>query len=137
MIRVSKADLKILGLSRKAKLVTAALFLTGVLAIVPYAAHSQDQSGFPPTTGAFAGVVVSSQNPLQIALLHWYQANLVTQFPAGTGPYGVVFDGANIWVANNGSNKVTKIRPSDGATLGSFATGGTNPLAVAYDGANV
>jgi len=28
---------------------------------------------------------------------------------AGSGPYGIAFDGANIWVANYGSNNVTKL----------------------------
>jgi DNA-binding beta-propeller fold protein YncE len=34
-------------------------------------------------------------------------ANLGT-FPVGTEPYGVAFDGANIWVANSISNTVSK-----------------------------
>ena len=29
-------------------------------------------------------------------------------FPVGTNPLGVAFDGANIWVANQGSNTVSK-----------------------------
>ena len=45
----------------------------------------------------------------------------------GSEPYGIAFDGANIWVANYGSNNVTKLRASDGAVLGTFAVG-TNPL---------
>jgi DNA-binding beta-propeller fold protein YncE len=35
-------------------------------------------------------------------------ANLGT-FAAGTSPFGVAFDGANIWVANAGSNTVSKL----------------------------
>jgi len=34
------------------------------------------------------------------------------------------FDGANVWVVNDNSNKVTKLRASDGAVLGTFAVGG-------------
>src|ERR1700676_3235690 len=48
----------------------------------------------PPTQNWAAG------NPLKIALLKWYQANLTTSFKVGKQPLGVVFDGANIWVAN-------------------------------------
>jgi len=50
------------------------------LAMVPQRAHSQ--------------VVNSTQNPGQIAILHWYAANLTTKFAVGTGPEGVAFDGA-------------------------------------------
>jgi hypothetical protein len=55
------------------------------------------------------------QNPLQIAILHWYNANLTTQFTSGTAPYGIAFDGANIWAANIGSNNVTKVSSATGA----------------------
>jgi hypothetical protein len=35
-------------------------------------------------------------------------------------------DGASIWVTNNRGNSVSKLRASDGKTLGTFAVG-TNP----------
>jgi hypothetical protein len=38
------------------------------------------------------------------ALLQWYRQD----FAVGSGPSGVAFDGANIWVANFGSNTVSK-----------------------------
>jgi DNA-binding beta-propeller fold protein YncE len=28
--------------------------------------------------------------------------------PRGVQPYGIAFDGANVWVANNGSNTMSK-----------------------------
>ena len=62
-------------------------------------------------------------------------ANLGT-FAVGTAPRAVAFDGANIWVANSGSNNVTKLRASDGANLGTFAVGSV-PDGVAFDGANI
>lgn len=46
------------------------------------------------------------------------------------------FDGANIWVANYGSNSVTKLEANDGKVLGTF-TVGTEPANVAFDGANI
>src|SRR5437870_1635465 len=46
------------------------------------------------------------------------------------------FDGTSIWVANAGSDNVTKRRVSDGALLGTF-TVGDNPLEIAFDGTNV
>src|SRR2546422_11304122 len=56
-------------------------------------------------------------------------------FAVGTDPIGVAFDGANIWVANEGSTNVTKLRASDGMVLGTFAVG-TAPVGVAFDSVN-
>jgi hypothetical protein len=68
--------------------------------------------------------------------LRWDLLKPQANFPAGNNPNGVAFDGANIWVANAGSNSVTKLRASDGANLGGFAVG-TSPRGVAFDGANI
>ena len=75
-------------------------------------------------------------NPLQLALLYWYPANLTTTFAVGSNPTGIAFDGANIWVTNYGSNTVSELRANDGSMVGSFAVG-TNPYGVAFDGANI
>src|SRR5205085_747178 len=74
-------------------------------------------------------------NPLQVALLKWAPYAGVS-FPVGSGPNGVAFDGASIWVTNNGSNNVTKLRASDGALQGTFNVG-AKPVGVAFDGANI
>ncbi len=71
-----------------------------------------------------------------VAILRWYAANLTTTFSVGTNPVGVAFDGANIWVANRGSNNVTKLRASDGTLLGTFDAA-VAPVGVAFDGANI
>jgi DNA-binding beta-propeller fold protein YncE len=47
----------------------------------------------------------------------------------------MAFDGANVWVANSGSNSVTKLLASTGAVLGTFTVG--SPNYVAFDGANI
>jgi DNA-binding beta-propeller fold protein YncE len=49
---------------------------------------------------------------------------------------GLVFDGNHIWVANFGSNNVTKLRASDGAVLGTFSVG-MGAQGMAFDGANI
>jgi len=82
-----------------------------------------------------AGVVTSTQNAQQIAILHWYPANQTAAFTVGATPEGVAFDGANMWVANFGSSTVTKIRASDGFIVGTFSVG--SPTGVAFDGANI
>ena len=79
----------------------------------------------------------STQNPLQIALLHWYNANLTTPFSVGkVVPNGVAFDGANIWVANHGSKQCDQ-------AAGERRQGArdlrrrSSPAGVAFDGANI
>jgi hypothetical protein len=57
-------------------------------------------------------------------------------FAVANGPFGVAFDGANIWVASNRGTTVTKLRASDGTLLGTFP-GGSSPLKVAFDGADI
>src|SRR5687768_7686129 len=54
----------------------------------------------------------------------------------GQGPEGVTSDGANVWVANQFSNTVTKLRVTDGAVVGTYAVG-RRPVALAFDGASV
>jgi hypothetical protein len=48
----------------------------------------------------------------------------------------LAFDGASMWVANFADDTVTKLRASDGQSLGTFAVG-DGPIALAFDGANV
>ena len=57
-------------------------------------------------------------------------------FNVGKFPIGVTFDGTNIWVANGGSNTVTRLRASDGAIVGTFSVG-EFPIGLAFDGANI
>ena len=57
-------------------------------------------------------------------------------FAVGKGPEGVAFDGASLWVTNQFSDNVTKLRASDGALIGTYAVG-KRPIGVAVDGDNV
>ena len=89
------------------------IFLS-VLGMDPQLVHSQ--------------VVNSTQNPEQIAVLHWYPANLTTTFTVGTEPDGMAFDGVDLWVANAGSDTVTRLQASTGTGLRAFAFApGTRP----------
>ncbi len=54
----------------------------------------------------------------------------------GQGPEGVTSNGTHIFVANQFSNTVTKLRASDGALAGTFAVGHC-PVALAFDGAYI
>jgi DNA-binding beta-propeller fold protein YncE len=89
-----------------------------------------------PQQAPLVAVTSSTQNPLQIALLHWYDTGLTATFGVGSSPRGVAFDGANIWVVNNGSSNLTKLRASYGTVLGTFGVGSA-PVRAAFDGANV
>ena len=75
-------------------------------------------------------------NPLKVAILHWYQVNKTASFKVGKQPYGLAFDGANIWSANYEDRTVTKLRASDGENLGTFQAGGS-PIGIVFDGANM
>ena len=89
------------------------------------------------------------QNPMQLALKEWYQANLsaiVTGLYPGGGSFSspgtVVFDGSNIWVehvVSGGPNKVDKLQASDGKFIASYTVGkaGTDADPSAYDGTNI
>lgn len=57
-------------------------------------------------------------------------------FAVGSGPIELAFDGVNIWVTNQRSNDVTKLRASDGANLGTFPVD-FGPVGIAFDGANI
>jgi DNA-binding beta-propeller fold protein YncE len=57
-------------------------------------------------------------------------------FSVGNGPLGVAFDGADIWVANEGGHTVTELRASYGTVLGTFP-GPNSPYGVAFDGTYV
>jgi hypothetical protein len=73
------------------------------------------------------------RTPQQIAILDWYT---LPTFSVGTAPRAVAFDGTNIWVANGGSNNVTKLKASDGSFLGMYNVGKT-PYGIAFDGTNI
>ena len=44
-------------------------------------------------------------------------------FSVGTNPSQLAFDGTNIWVTNEGSSDVTKLKASTGGVLGTFSVG--------------
>ncbi len=52
----------------------------------------------------------SSMNPLDIALLRWYEANQAGNiYWSGGSPWSICFDGTNVWVTNYMDNTVTKL----------------------------
>jgi hypothetical protein len=55
--------------------------------------------------GADGGVSVSAS---QIAMLQWYPGSKV-DYATGSFPFGVAFDGTNIWITNYFSATVSKM----------------------------
>jgi hypothetical protein len=86
------------------------------------------------STGVAQPASTPTYNPLQIALLRWWDVNRSeATFAVGNEPWYMAFDGSNVWVSNSADGTVTKLRTSDGANLGTFPVGPT-PRAVAFDG---
>jgi hypothetical protein len=84
-----------------------------LLGVLPLNAGGSGSSSTFPTGIAFAGVMwvadSSSNSVVQATDPGGAEPVEAASFPVGTTPSGVAFDGANIWVANTGSNTVTKI----------------------------
>jgi DNA-binding beta-propeller fold protein YncE len=55
---------------------------------------------------------------------------------AVNAPYGVTYDGANIWVTNGNVQYVTKILASTGAVVGTYLSGVYSNF-MAFDGTNL
>jgi len=83
---------------------------------------------------------VSNNNSGTVSQLRASDGQTRNTFTVGTLPNGIGFDGAYVWVANSGSNSVTRIRVSllgPGPRLQTFAVGSLPVNGVAFDGANV
>ncbi len=100
------------------------------LTSTPYAIRSANAA-----TADTATTATTTLRSILLGSLRW-DLLLPQNFAVGTTPFGVAFDGANIWVANRDSNNVTKLRASDGALQGTFAVG-SSPQGLSFDGANI
>src|SRR5262245_20502325 len=69
---------------------------------------------------------------MRAALLQWGRKD----FPVGSYPRSIAFDGANVWVGNGSSNTISRIRASDGAQLPTINFGSL-PGGFAFDGENM
>jgi hypothetical protein len=79
---------------------------------------------------------VANHGSNDLTKLRASDGTLLGTFHVGTGPAGVIFDGAYIWVVNHGNNNVVKVQPSDGSIIGNFAVG-QGPKFIAFDGTNI
>jgi YVTN family beta-propeller protein len=110
------------------------------------AATGSGPAGPPGATGATgpqgppgASGSANRISKAQIATLKWYEdpARAKT-FPAGgNSPFGLAFDGTNIWVANNQSDTVSKVNAVTGVSTNITLPVGSLPFEVAFDGTNI
>ena len=92
--------------------------------------------GSQPSNLAYDGkyVWVTLQGTNQVVRIDAETSRPVGQpIPVGRIPLGIAFDGANIWVANNEDESVSRLRGSDGELLETFDTGGAASR-IAFDG---
>ena len=98
-------------------------------------------------TMALSATLASAQNPTanpfdnpnQVAILRWYQANTVpTTFPMlANGSSPIAFDGENIWVASTDGH-LAEFSTDGNRLYGPVALpANTYPVGMAFDGANI
>ena len=91
--------------------------------------------GIPSVEASPAATSMDHTVPITINNNQSLTASAIETYSVGTNPLTICFDGANVWVANYGSNGVTKLRASDGANLGTYPAG--SPADICFDGTNV
>lgn len=70
---------------------------------------------------------------LQNSLVPYTGGWIAGEYSLTFTPYNLAFDGTYIWVANGNSNKVAKLRVSDGSQIGEYTVSNT-PRGMAFDG---
>jgi DNA-binding beta-propeller fold protein YncE len=74
---------------------------------------------------------VSSTAPISSSVP--VSTQVLTSFDTASGAVAVCFDGTYIWVANYGSNNISKLKASDGSLQATYKAG-TNPQDIVFDG---
>ncbi len=78
---------------------------------------------------------VTSRDTARIFKVQLSDGTVVGTFTVPVDPYGIAFDGQNIWVA--GAAAVTELRASDGQIVDQFYYQGNASTGIAFDGANI
>ena len=96
--------------------------------------------GSEPRALAFDGqhVWVGNYAGQTLTKLRAYDGAVMDTVNLGTRIDDVEFDGEYLWVAHgNMSGTISKVRPSDGAVLATYPSGGACPIALEFDGTNL
>lgn len=93
----------------RVKLAFAVSAMVVVVVMMPYAAFSGDEPVKP--------------------------GDVILKFPSpGSSPSGLAWDGTHLWLADDGTNTVYKLDPTDGRVLSSFESPGSAPRGLVWDG---
>ncbi|MDE4542252.1 hypothetical protein [Thermoanaerobacterium sp. R66] len=79
--------------------------------------------------GTFQTIIWAYSNPLQFA---WYSFSSPDSWP-----YGLAWDGTNLWLTGFNTQKIYKLNPSTGAVISSFSSPDSWPYGLAWDGTNL
>jgi outer membrane protein assembly factor BamB len=77
---------------------------------------------------------VANQSDGTVSKLRASDGKTMGTFNVTCCPYGVAFDGNNVWVTLDGG--LAEVRASDGRVIGQFNANGSS-TGVAFDGANI
>ena len=63
---------------------------------------------------------------------------VILKFPApGSSPSGLAWDGTHLWLADDGTDTIYQLDPTDGRVLSSFKSPGSSPRGLVWDGKNL
>ena len=98
-----------------------------------------DANGYYTQTSTATGEQgVNRISDKQIAMLAWYDdPGRAAEIPVGENPYGIAFDGTNIYVTNFDGDTVSVIDPTTNTVIGSPIPVGDGPEGIAFDGTNI
>src|SRR5579872_4447428 len=91
----------------------------------------------PQEASSVKSLPAKASNPETQSPFRRNETSEFTTIHVGKQPYGLAFDGTNLWVANFADDSVSKVRTNDGTVLGTFATGGSQPYGLVCDGSNI
>ena len=74
--------------------------------------------------------------PSSARMMNLARRTAAEEYKVGRRPFATVVEGNDVWVSNTEDGTVTKLRASDGVTLGTFRTGALT-TGMAFDGANI
>ncbi|MDI3311579.1 MAG: hypothetical protein QJR05_09180 [Thermoanaerobacterium sp.] len=79
--------------------------------------------------GTFQTIIWAYSNPLQFAYNSFSSPD--------SYPYGLAWDGTNLWLAGGNTQKIYKLNPSTGAVISSFSSPDGYPFGLTWDGTNL
>jgi len=76
-----------------------------------------------------------NKGPTNIPLFRWLPVMMTSYTGTGNQPYGIAFDGTNMWTTNWDDNNISKIAST--GTITTYSGTGIQPMGIAFDGTNM